>query len=224
MSFSQTHRDRLQRCLLAVFVMLLLIFVLGVACAPPSPPPVPPTPTPAPPGHPSAPPASPPELPAPTTEWPADGVIATGEYTGVKSYGDYEINWAGDATYICIGLKAKTTGWVALGIQPASTMKDADIVLGFVKDGKTTVFDQFSTGSYGPHSLDTELGGNNDILEFGGKEVGGYITIEFKRALDTGDKYDHPLLKGVNQIIWSYGSDDQSTIKHVNRGYGELDL
>jgi hypothetical protein len=224
MRSNQANRGRLQRCLLAVFVMLLLMFVLGVACAPSSPPPVPSAPTPSSPGHPSAPPVSPPELPAPTIKWSADGVIATGEYTGVKSYGDYEINWTDDEKYVYVGLKVKTTGWVALGIQPGSTMKDADIVLGFVKDGKTTVFDQFSTGSYGPHSLDTALGGNSDILEYGGKEDGGYTTIEFKRLLDTGDKYDQPLLKGVNQIIWAYGSDDTLELKHIIRGYGEIDL
>jgi len=103
-------------------------------------------------------------------------------------------------------------------------MKNADMVLGSVEDGEATVYDQFSTGDFGPHKADTELGGTDDILEFGGKEAGGYTIIEFKRALNTGDKYDHPLSKGANKIIWSYGSDDKSTIKHVNRGYGELDL
>jgi hypothetical protein len=157
--------------------------------------------------------------------WSADGVISSsGEYTNINTYGDYEINWTSDEKYIYIGLKVKTSGWVALGIQPGLMMKDADIILGDISDGKVAVYDQFSTGNFGPHLSDTELGGINDILEFGGTETGGYTTIEFKRALDTGDEYDHPLLKGVNKIIWAYGSDDQSKIKHVSRGYGELDL
>ena len=77
---------------------------------------------------------------------------------------------------------------------------------------------------FGPHPQDTELGGTNDILEFAGKEEDGYTTIEFKRKLDTGDKYDNPLVKGKNQILWSYGPDDTATSKHVNRGYGEISL
>jgi hypothetical protein len=219
MSSSQAHGDRLQRCLLTGFVVLLLLFVLGAACSQPQ---VPSEPSPAaPPAYPQTPPDS--SLPQPA-EWSADGVISDGEYTKVAKYGDFEIDWASDEEYIYVGLKVKTTGWVAVGIQPGLLMKDADMVLGSVEDGKASVSDQFSTGDFGPHKADTELGGTNDILEFGGKEAGGYTTIEFKRALNTGDKYDHPLSKGANKIIWSYGSDDQSTIKHVNRGYGELDL
>jgi hypothetical protein len=219
MSSRQAHGDRLQNYLLTGVVVLLLLFVLGAACSQPQ---VPSEPPPAsPPTYPQTPPSS--SLPQPI-EWSADGVISDGEYTKVAKYGDYEINWASDEEYIYVGLKVKTTGWVAIGIQPGSLMKDADMVLGSVEDGEAAVYDQFSTGDFGPHKADTELGGTNDILEFGGKEVGGYTTIEFKRLLDTGDKYDRPFSVGSNKIIWSYGLDDQSTIKHVNRGYGELDL
>ncbi len=215
MSSSQAHGDRLLRCLLTGFVVLLLLFVLGAACSPPQVPSEPP------PASPQTPPISSAPQPA---EWSADGIISDGEYTKVAAYGDYEIHWTSDGNYIYIGMKAKTSGWLAVGTQPGTTMKDADMVLGFVSDGKATVYDLYSTGDFGPHPPDTELGGTNDILEFGGKEMGGYTTIEFKRLLDTGDKYDRPFSVGSNKIIWSYGSDDQLTIKHVNRGIGELDL
>jgi len=225
MRSSQVHGKRLQRCLLTVFVVLLLLLVWGVACAPPQVPSEPSLPSEPPLAPPESLPPAPPVSPAPQPgAWSADGVISSGEYTNVNTYGDYEINWSGDEEYIYIGLKVKTIGWVAFGIQPGTLMKEADMVLGFVSDDKTTVYDQFSTGDFGPHPPDTELGGTNDILEFGGKEAGGYSTIEFKRALNTGDQYDHQLLKGVNKIIWAYGSDDQSKIKHVSRGYGELVL
>jgi hypothetical protein len=220
MNYSRIYLSRLHRCVFAVFAVLLLLFMmLAAACSPsrvPSePPPVPQTPSEQPP---------PDTTMRPTATWTADGVISSGEYTNTNTYGDYEINWTSDDKYVYIGLKVKTDGWVAVGIQPGLLMMDADIILGDISDGKVTVDDQFSTGNFGPHVSDVELGGTNDILEFGGKEAGGYTTIEFKRALDTGDKYDHPLVKGVNKIIWAYGSDDQVTVKHINRGYGELDL
>ena len=207
---------------LAVFSVWLVILV--TACAPAAPAsqtPVPPADSPTTPVPQPPPPAA--SAPQPV-KWLADGVITDGEYSRVQSFGDYEIHWTGDGNYIYIGMKAKTSGWLAVGTQPGTTMKDADMVLGFVSDGKATVYDFYCTGDYGPHPPDTELGGTNDILELGGKEVGGYTTIEFKRLLDTGDKYDRPFSVGTNKIIWSYGLDDQSTIKHVNRGYGELDL
>jgi hypothetical protein len=157
-------------------------------------------------------------------KWAADGVLGDMEYLGEMSYGNYEIRWLADDQYIYIGIKAKTTGWVAIGFEPSSGMKDADMVFGFVQSGKTIISDQFSTGTYGPHSPDTELGGTDDILESGGKEEGGFTIIEFKRTLDTGDRYDKALAEGAIKIIWAYGPDDEITKKHAVRGDGEISI
>ena len=196
------------RTVVALVVMLLLI--LSISCKTPTPEL---TPQPSP-------------QSTPTTTWAPDGIITTGEYAKVKTYGDYEIHWFSDEQYIYIGLKAKTSGWVAVGIQPEPKLekKNADLVLGFVKDGQTIVYDLFSTDRHGPHHPDTDLGGTNDILEFGGKEDNGYTTIEFKRALNTGDPYDHQLYEGENEIIWAYGLEDDPSSEHAKKGYGEIDL
>jgi hypothetical protein len=160
----------------------------------------------------------------PTVLWKADGVVTSGEYSATNVYGDYSVSWVADDTYVYIAIKAKTIGWVAVGIQPGLTMKDADIIIGFVKDGKAVVTDQYSTGPLGPHLKDTELGGTDDILEYGGREEGGYTVIEFKRALKTGDKYDRTFVKGINKIIFSFCTSDDITSNHSTRGYGQIDL
>jgi hypothetical protein len=160
----------------------------------------------------------------PTAEWIADGVITSGEYSRSNSYGDYEISWRSDDKYLYIGMSARTAGWVAVAFQPGSRMKNADMVLGWVKDGKAEIQDLFSTGDFGPHQLDTELGGTNDILAYGGKEEGGTTTLEFKRLLITNDKFDIPVTNGVNKIIWAFGANDNSDLKHASRGYGEINL
>jgi len=149
-------------------------------------------------------------------------VIKEGEYTGSNKYGDYTVFWRNDGQYVYIGMTAKTTGWVAMAVQPGSKMKDADMVMGLVKDGKAEIDDLYSAGDFGPHVSDTELGGNDDIVTYGGKEEGGFTTIEFKRLMSTGDKNDIDLTKGVNKIIWAYGSDDNPAAKHSVRGYGEI--
>ena len=156
--------------------------------------------------------------------WIADGVISPGEYARTNTYSDYQISWSNDGTYICIGMKAKTTGWVAVGFGPELMMKNADIVMGYVADGKAEVLDLFSTGEFGPHPPDTQLGGTVDIIESAAKVDNGYTTVEFKRKLDTGDKYDKPLVKGTNKIIWAFGSEPNATLKHMSRGLGEIDI
>jgi len=170
------------------------------------------------------PPSTPTTPQIPLTSWIADGIIQANEYNGMNSYGNYEVHWRNDEEFVYIAIKAAVTGYVALGIQPGSRMKDADMILGYVKDGVPTIGDLFSTGDFGPHSPDTQLGGTDDILEFNGNEENGTTTIEFKRALTTGDEFDITLTKGTQKIIWSYGSEDSILTKHTGRGYGEITL
>ena len=198
----------------SLVIGLLLVALVAAGCGGAGLPPTP-TPTPTP---------TPQTTPTPAAGWSPDGVLSTGEYVREKTFGDFEIRWSSDDTYIYVGMKARTGGWVAMAIQPGLRMKNADMVFGFVKAGKVSVYDLFSTGDFGPHPPDTELGGTDDIVASGGREEGGYTTVEFKRRLVTGDRYDNPLSKGANKIIWAYGSDDELSLKHVDRGYGELEL
>jgi hypothetical protein len=155
--------------------------------------------------------------------WVPDGVIKGGEYTGHNSYSDIDIYWRVEDPCIYIGLVARTSGWIAIGFGPETLMKNADIIQGMIVDGKLVISDQFSTGGFGPHPPDTELGGTDDILESGGKLEGGTTVIEFKRKLVTGDKYDKPLVKGKNTVLWAIGGNDPDK-KHTKRGFGELDI
>ena len=67
----------------------------------------------------------------------------------------------------------------------------------------------YSTGAFGPHTPDQQLGGTNDLIETGGSEASGFTIIELKRKLNTGDKYDKSFTKGQNiNIIWSVGPSD----------------
>jgi len=155
-------------------------------------------------------------------EWSPDGIIKTGEYSGSNTFGDYSIFWRSDTQYIYIGMTAKTNGWVSIALASGQGMKDADMLMGFVTDGKATVKDLYCTDNLGTHPEDTTTGGSYDVLASGGKEEGGLTTIEFKRLLNTGDSRDRAFLPGVNNILWAYGSSDSTGLKHVNRGTGEI--
>ncbi len=157
-------------------------------------------------------------LPPAPVAFIADGIITAGEYDRMQEHGSYQIHWKSDGEFIYVAITAQTSGWVAVGFNPTTRMKNADIVLGFVADGQVTVLDMFSPFDFGPHPPDTEQGGTFDILEFGGREENGRTTIEFKRALDTGDELDNVLTQGAIKIIWSYGSTDDIDQRHAVRG------
>ena len=158
----------------------------------------------------------------PDKEWSADGVIVPGEYSGSNTYGDYTINWRSDEQYIYIGMTARTNGWIAIALQPGSKMKEADMVFAFIQGNNVEIMDSYSSGNFGPHAPDSDLGGTDDILASGGKEDGEFTTIEFQRSLITGDNYDIAITSGANKVIWAYGESDNQTDKHSKRGYGEI--
>jgi len=163
------------------------------------------------------------EEPEEQDAWAADGVLGSGEYANMLDQGTYELHWESTESTIRLAMQATTDGWVALGLQPGQRMKDSDIILGMVVDGETLVLDSFSSGDFGPHKPDVEFGGVDDIIAFAGSESGGTTTIEFERALDTGDDYDIALERGVAiGIIWAYGSTDNEGQRHSTRGYDEI--
>lgn len=168
--------------------------------------------------------------------WKPDGVVGENEYArsivlqepklNGYSGGTLEISWKNDANYIYMALKGDTHGWISIGFEPTEWMKDADIIMGSVSGKNTTLLDEYCTGNYGPHLNDTKLGGTYDIQEFGGKEESNYTVIEFKRKMDTGDKFDKAFSPGENiSIIWAMADSKDIDAKHnIAKGEGILTL
>lgn len=166
----------------------------------------------------------PPILAAKPGEWKPDGVIADNEYTKMQQFGELEVYSRIDGDKVRLALKAKTNGYLAIGFEPSERMKDADIILGFVKEGKTMVADMFSSGPTGPHPPDEQQGGKNDVTVFGGSNKDGVTIIEFERKLDTGDAKDKAIKIGDNKIIWAISEEAAFSGKHSKRGAGTLKL
>jgi hypothetical protein len=160
--------------------------------------------------------------------WNPDGTVSEGEYADSfeLSGGRYAVYWTNDEEDLYMALRGEVTGWVAIGFEPTSEMKDADMVFGWVENGNPVIQDQFSTGSFGPHIPDKELGGSDDILEFGGSEEDGVTVVEFHRSMDTGDQFDKAFATGQTvRFIWGLATTDSASFKHnAGRGSAELKL
>ena len=142
----------------------------------------------------------------------------------MQQMGEIEVYSRIDGDKVRMALKAKTNGYLAIGFGPSQRMQDADIILGFVKDGKATVADMFSTGPTGPHPPDDQQGGKNDVTVFGGSNKDGVTVIEFERKLDTGDAKDKVIKTGDNKVIWAISEEAAFSGKHPKRGGGVLKL
>ncbi len=140
-------------------------------------------------------------------------------------------SWKVDGKDLKVKMSAKTTGWVGIGFNPSSQMKDADYVIGYVKGGKAQITDDFGNGER-THKADDKLGGSNNATLVGGDEKGGVTTIEFSIPLNSGDKTDSVIdPAGETTVLLAYGGKRDSfkskhkfrtTIK-VNLASGKVD-
>ncbi|NPV91820.1 MAG: hypothetical protein HPY50_13725 [Firmicutes bacterium] len=175
----------------------------------------------------SAPPESQPVLPAVSKQpvpLKSDGTISDNEYTNYQKVGDIHVFTRLEDGSVAFGLMANPSGYLALGIEPENKMKGADMIICTVRDGSAQVSDMYSTGLFGPHPPDQQLGGTYDLYDVSGSKKEAAMTFEFKRKLNTEDSQDKVLKIGQNKVIWSLGSTTDITVQHASRGYGELVL
>ena len=151
-----------------------------------------------------------------------DGQVTMGEYEHSTTYdqGRYELHWTVDGATIHLAMRAQTVGWVGFGLNPTEAMNNSDIIFGWVDSiGTVQVFDAYAIGPNGPHPVDTDQGGSNDITVFNGTEADGWTTIELQRLVNTGDVKDKPLIYYI-PVIWAVGPDDTFETQHIRMGNG----
>jgi hypothetical protein len=105
-------------------------------------------------------------------------------------------------------------GWIAVGFNPTSVMKQANMIVGYMNGTTGVVVDQYGDGMFS-HKPDTALGGKNDIILSSVTRDSGTTTMSFTIPLDSGDKYDSKLVAGANvKLIFAAGKTDDITKKH----------
>ncbi|XP_074662891.1 uncharacterized protein LOC141915303 [Tubulanus polymorphus] len=115
-------------------------------------------------------------------------------------YEQTERNGSGKVTF---RVTVQTTGYVGFGLSRNGGMKGADIVIGWVHDGKTQIYDMHGVGNSIP-KLDKVT--NWKLLN--GKEENGFTQLTFCRHIDTCDNEgDLPIESGAQTMIYAYGGD-----------------
>ena len=117
-----------------------------------------------------------------------------------------------------VTVSAAYKGWVAVGFDPSSRMKDADFKIGYVKDGVAYARDDFGVSAIG-HKEDATIGGKNDLVSFSGTEKDGITTMTFVFPLASGDAKDTPLVSGkTHTVILGASRSDSFTGMHAKVG------
>ncbi len=132
--------------------------------------------------------------------------------------------WKPEGKNLNATVKAPTTGWVAVGFDPAVVMKDANLIIGYVKDGQVFIRDDYGDGLFG-HDADVNGGGQDNVTNKRGKEEGGATEISFTIPLDSGDERDRKLVVGqTHKVLFAYGPDGADNFKTQHQVRTKTDL
>lgn len=133
--------------------------------------------------------------------------------------------WNVEGDKLAVKLSAETEGWVGIGFNPVSGMKGANFILGYVKNGKVELDDDFGTDE-NSHKSDTKLDGTSDVTLVGGTEADGMTTIEFTIPLASADANDTKIdVNGDTTVLLAYGVGRDSFLsKHKYRSALKVNL
>lgn len=147
-----------------------------------------------------------------------DGVFNSDEYENTMYVEDLEmeIGWLIRDENLIFAVKSQGKGWLAAGFNPTTMMRNANIIIGDVKeDGSLVIEDHFGVANTG-HRADNE----NNILQAVGIENEEGTVLEFVIPLNSGDDMDRVLEVGQEyKVILAYHMSNESLkIRHSNRG------
>lgn len=143
------------------------------------------------------------------------GILQAAGYQHSLTVDKITFDWSIEGENIAIKLSAPTKGWVGIGFHPTEEMKAANIILGFVKDGKVEIEDDFGNQPT-VHTADTTREGKDNVTVIGGSETGNTTTLEFSIPLRSDDPNDGNIEpSGDTKVILAYGPDrDSIKLKH----------
>lgn len=156
-----------------------------------------------------------------------DGSIAEGEYASslIDEGSGIEFFWSHDGQELFAGIKTGSPGWVSVGFDPSSAMKEANMIFLAMEGGNVLVRDDFGTSTFS-HGPDLDLGGSDDINAYAANSSDGLTEYEFSIPLDSGDEYDRVLVPG-NEYSVIFAVNDNGTdfdMKHSARGSALMGL
>ena len=115
--------------------------------------------------------------------------------------------WTLDANLIHIRLSAKTSGWVGIGFNPTHAMKNANFVIGYVKDNKVKITNQFGNSNFS-HAPYTAAGKETGLTDISGKEANGLTDIAFTMPLKSKNNPKSAIKPDAETIVMlAHGPD-----------------
>lgn len=143
-----------------------------------------------------------------TNTW-AVATCGSGAYANSESFSkddaSFSVEWGVCGDQLEMKMMGSGSGWIGVGFSDSKGMTSTDVVIAGVDSGGTGYI--VDTWAFGRTSPDVDS--SQDYSLISASEVSGNTTIEFSRALNTGDtEDDFALDNGAMYFLWAMGTDD----------------
>ena len=156
-----------------------------------------------------------------------DGKIKPGEYTNhfFDKKTKYSLYWRIQDGKIYFGMHSPKKGWVAVGLGGKNAMKDADIYMGYVKNGKTYFKEEWGNTPYSHIPL-SSLGEKSVVEKYAGSITTSGVDIEFVRPLKVNEKHIKSIVNKKMRVIFAFSHAKDFTTYHGanSRGITEINF
>lgn len=124
---------------------------------------------------------------------------------------------------IHFALESPGQGWVGIGFNPKGpVMNGADIFMGFVKDGKTYINEEYANTPYS-HEPIVQAGGKDCILSYKGKSTSNGTILTFTRNLKSCGLHDKTIENKNMTVMLAY-SDGKNFTKYHGPNHNEVQI
>jgi hypothetical protein len=145
-------------------------------------------------------------------------------YTYKITIDKIQFNWMIENQNLKIKLATQNPGWIGIGFNPTNIMKDANFILGYVKNGAAMISNQHGISST-LHKKNEDIGGASHIMNPSGTEKNGMTEISFTIPLKTGNKLDRPIdVNGNTAVLLAYGESKNLAQLHAFRAKLNVNL
>ncbi|MGC8501619.1 DOMON domain-containing protein [Desulfurella sp.] len=131
--------------------------------------------------------------------------------------------WKIDKSKIHFALESPGKGWVGIGFNPKGpVMNGADIFMGFVKNGKTYINEEYANTPYS-HEPITQAGGKDCILSYKGESTPDGTILSFERNLKSCGLHDKTIANKDMTVMLAY-SDGKDFTKYHGPNHNEVHI
>ncbi len=132
--------------------------------------------------------------------------------------------WRFEGESLVIHVTSPGKGWIGVGFDPRSLMREADFILMYVSDGQVVAADQYGS-QLTNHERDTALGGTDNVTVVGGSETASGTEVTFSIPVNSGDQYDKVLTPGgEHAVLLAYSDADDFETQHTPKARTKIKL